>query len=1368
MDRSCIIFVRLLIRDKNLVSYQLSSTRREILEQIQSSSEKSPATALLHTYFEQKAQQYPDHLALICDEQQMTYRELEQCSNQLAHYLGSRGIGVGAKVGLLLERSIEVYIAILGILKAGAAYVPIDPDYPADRVQYILSDSEVALLLTSTTMLSKHPDLHCPSFCFDLQVISALPTTPTGVEISPTELCYIIYTSGSSGRPKGVMLEHRSVASFVWSARDVYGVRSTDRFYQGFSIAFDASIEEIWLTFAAGATLVVGTAEMVRAGSELARILTRLEVTIFSCVPTLLSMLPDDLPTVRLLILGGEACQPQLIRRWFRADSSATCQTSARMHSGKTVAGCTKGDRRILNTYGPTEATVVATYLECDPQKPVTIGQPLPSYKVYILDENLQQVADGETGQIFIGGDCLARGYVNRPELTVEKFIQHPTLQCRLYASGDLGAWVNNEIQFLGRADDQVKLRGFRVELSEIESVLMQCSGIQIAVVAIKPGADGVEALIAYLVIGEESVNLKTVDLAAIRNHLRQRLPGFMMPTCFHQLPATEIPRLASGKVDRQRLPDPRPMPEPVRTDLREPSTPLEAHLVQVWSKLFNTQVSIEDNFFDLGGHSLLVASMVSELRTDPQLQHVSVSDLYLYPSIAIFAEHIAITSSPPAREIKPHPQVGWQFWFTALCQLGGVYLAQLIFSVNLVLPLLSYRYFQDEPEIAIPVFLGTIAVLYPVMLGFLIASKWILIGKYRSGSYPLWGVYYFRWWLARLIRNIVPLWPLIGTPFLSWYYRLMGAKIGKNCYFGTDEVETYDLITIGNDTSLGAESRLLGYEVKDGYLHLGKIEIGDRCFVGVRAALELNSCMEQDSHLADLALLSVGARILHQQDWHGSPARFQKNVEPQIPIYGSNRGRIVRAAIQSVGVILLSVLPTVAVLPGILLMIEALDKWHWLGLLAAPVAGVIGILLIVLQVLAFKKIFLPRIKPGIYSLRTNFYLRKWWIDRLMKLSLQWLGTIYGTLYSTPWLRLLGTKIGKQTEISTAANFAPDLLSIGSNAFVADDVSLGAPRVYLGKMSLQQVNIGDKCFIGNSALVPGGSEMVANNLLGCLSVPPPKAPADTDWVGNPPFRLPYRFQEDKFDQSLTLKPSIWLVCQRLGIEFLRIIMPLTFSAGAISTLIYLVEANLDEIGDELPWQELMAILPVWSIGIGLLAGAVVISCKWLLVGRYQPQSLPLWNNYVWRSELITGINENIAAPWLTNYFLGTPFLAWYLRCLGAKIGKRVFINSGDITEFDLVRIDDRAALNDGCGLQTHLFEDRIMKMSQVRIGKNCVVGHSSIVLYDTQMEPGSQLHSLSLLMKGETLPAGTHWQGIPAQLLPNNKDEDLPEVNVAA
>jgi non-ribosomal peptide synthetase-like protein len=1298
------------IRDKKLVSHPSHSSARL--------TPGSATTTLLHHYFEKQADQQPSEVALICQHQQLTYGELEEKSNQLAHYLYSQGIVTGSRVGLLMERSMEVYIAILGILKAGAAYVPMDPDYPADRVRYILTDSEVALLITTNSMLPKHPGLPCPICCLDQSWLSSQPITPLHVEADPADLCYIIYTSGSTGRPKGVMLEHRNAANFVWSAQAVYGITATDRFYQGFSIAFDASIEEIWLTFAAGAILVVGTAEMQQAGGGLSKILTQLGVTVFSCVPTLLSMLQDDLPRVRLLILGGEACQPELVKRWHRSN------------------------RRILNTYGPTEATVVATYQECYPDKTVTIGVPLPNYIIYILDENLQEVAPGNTGQIFIGGNCLARGYVNRPELTAEKFIQHPTLGCRLYASGDLGAWIDGEIQFLGRVDDQVKLRGFRIELSEIESVLMQCPGIQVAVVAVKP-LDGVDALVAYLVTDGAAV-----DVAATRAYLGQRLAGYMIPTCFHDLTVQKIPRLASGKVDRKCLPAPIPMVEAERTHLVEATTPLEAKLVEIWSNLFNTKVSIDDNFFDLGGHSLLVASMVSELRTTPTLAHAAVADVYHYPSIVALAERLATTTAPPARAAAPHPRVGWLFGLTVIGQVTGIYLAQLLFSINLLIPLLGYRWFES-----IWVFFGLISALYPLMLSISVAAKWLLIGKYRAGRYPLWGVYYLRWWLVRLFQQIVPLWPLIGTPFLSWHYRALGAKIGENCYFGTDDLGTFDLLTIGNDSSLGAESQLLGYEVKDGYLYLGSIEIGDRCYIGTRATLEPNSRMEQDSYLEDMSLLTAHTTIPTQECWHGSPARFLEAVKPRKPIYGSNRGRVFRGFLQCFGIIILSVLPTVAVLPGVLLMLEALDFWDWWGLLVAPVAGIMGIVLIILQVLIFRRLFLPRVRPGTYSLRSSFYLRKWWIDQLMHLSLEWLNMIYGTLYSTPWLRLLGVKIGKNTEISTAANFSPELITIGDNAFVADDVSIGAPRFYLGQMTLQQVQIGNDSFLGNSALVPGGSEFGGKNLLGCLSVPLAVSPFDTDWVGYPAFRLPQRHAANQFDNSLTVKPSRWLWCQRLSIEFLRIILPLTFSAGAMSSLIYLVEDNIDEVGDDLPLAELLTVIPLWSIGIGLLACFLVICSKWLLVGRYRPHSLPLWHNYVWRSEMVTGLNENIAAPWLMNYLLGTPFLAWYWRCLGAKIGKGVFIDTFDVTEFDLVRIDDRAALNDGCGVQTHLFEDRVMKMSNIRIGRECVVGHSAIVLYDTQMEPGSQLHALSLLMKGETLPAGTHWQGIPAQSL---------------
>jgi non-ribosomal peptide synthetase-like protein len=1283
---------------------------------------------LLHACFETQANISPDRTAVVCLDQQLSYHDLDRVSNQLARYLQALNIGKGSRVGLLMERSINVYIAVLGILKVGAAYVPMDPDYPADRVEYILQDSGVELLLTSATLLTKHPGVACPTLCLEqeLRLIAQQDDNHLhDVAVASSDLCYIIYTSGSTGRPKGVMLEHHSIANFVRAAQQVYEVQATDRFYQGFSIAFDASIEEIWLTFAAGATLVVGTAAMVKAGSDLSRILTQLGVTVFSCVPTLLSMLKEDLPLVRLLILGGEACQPELIQRWHRPD------------------------RRILNTYGPTEASVVATYAECYPDQPITIGRPLPTYQVHILDEELLPVAVGVSGQIFIGGDCLARGYVNLEDLTKEKFIWHLDAQTRLYKSGDLGCWTSNgDIRFLGRADDQVKLRGFRVELAEIESVLMECPVVSIAVVALKEQVVGIQSLVAYLVLLEQDLE-QLVDLEAIRTHLRNCLPGFMMPTCFHRLKAEELPRLASGKVDRNHLPQPIAMLEApaLRPDFQAPTNPIEAKIAQVWETLLNTNISIDDDFFDLGGHSLLAAAMVSELRLDPQLQQIAVSDVYHYPTVTMLAAHLASQQVVQQSAPLPHPQVGLQYWITVFGQLLGIYGVQTLVSLNILIPTFAHHLSNSLWD-----FVGALMLMYPAMLIVSILAKWLIIGRYRSGSYPLWGAYYFRWWLARQMQGIVPIWPLIGTPFVAWYYRLMGAQIGKDCYLGTDEIGSFDLIKIGDETSLGAESHLLGHSISDGYLHLGTIEIGDCCFVGARSVLEPNTRMADDSQLEDLSLLPTAAIIPASESWHGSPARLVtsrplvvsspagKSTDPWISLW--------RGCWQILGIIILNLLPIAAMMPSLLLQMHLGDLWGWSALLVAPFAGLLAVVLLATEIVLLKKIVSPRVKPGVYSIHSSFYLRKWWIDRLLQMSLQWLGSFYGTLYSAPWLRLLGAKVGSQTEVSTAANFSPELLTIGSDCFIADDVCLGAPRVHRGWMELQPVQIGHGSFIGNSALIPAQTTIGSDCLIGCLSVPPvqQEVPHGTSWAGSPAFCLPQRQQHKQFDAGLTFKPSRKLVSQRLLMEFIRVIMPLSCTVTLLSTLLYVLGES-----DELTFLELIAVMPLWSLGAGLIASVLVIITKWLVVGRYRSQSLPLWDHYVWRSEMITGMYETIALPWLIESLLGTPFIAWYWRCLGAQVGKRVYIESPYITEFDLIHIGDCAALNYNAGLQTHLFEDRVMKMSHVHIGKRCVVGDTAIVLYDTQMKTGAQLGSLSLLMKGETLPANSLWQGIPAQ-----------------
>ena len=432
---------------------------------------------LLHEIFERSAAAAEGQIALACGDERMTYGELEQRANQLARHLRSLGVTSGSHVALLLPRSMDVYVALLAALKAGAAYVPLDPDYPADRVEYILADVKADVLVTVSAQRAQAGNFagRIVILDHDLKAIAGEPTTTltrrdTGK--TPQDVAYVIYTSGTTGRPKGVQIEHRSACHLVRAEGTIFNVRPTDRVYQGFSIAFDASVEEVWLAFFAGATLAVGTREMAQSGPTLSRLLNEAGVTVFSTVPTQLAMMTEDVPGVTLLIVGGEACPADLVTRWAR-----------------------KG-RRMVNTYGPTEATVIATYGDLRVGEPVTIGRPVPNYSVFILNEQLHPLPPGETGELCIGGIGLARGYVGRPDLTQEKFIANPlgSEPARLYRTGDLARFnENGEIEFLGRGDSQVKLRGYRVELSEIESVILAFPGVAAAVVTVREDVPGVQ-----------------------------------------------------------------------------------------------------------------------------------------------------------------------------------------------------------------------------------------------------------------------------------------------------------------------------------------------------------------------------------------------------------------------------------------------------------------------------------------------------------------------------------------------------------------------------------------------------------------------------------------------------------------------------------------------------------------------------------------------------------------------------------------------------------------------------------------------------------------------------------------------------------
>jgi non-ribosomal peptide synthetase-like protein len=397
------------------------------------------------------------------------------------------------------------------------------------------------------------------------------------------------------------------------------------------------------------------------------------------------------------------------------------------------------------------------------------------------------------------------------------------------------------------------------------------------------------------------------------------------------------------------------------------------------------------------------------------------------------------------------------------------------------------------------------------------------------------------------------------------------------------------------------------------------------------------------------------------------------------------------------------------------------------------------------------KWVLLGKVKPGRHPLHSFYYLRKWFADQTLDLSLDILGPLYASVYLTPWYKLLGAKLGHGAEISTASFISPDLLSIGDESFIADSVSLGAPRVRDGFVTLGRNQIGKRSFIGNSAMLPPGTVIGDSVLIGCLSCPPSN-PADalredTTWMGSPPIFLPQRQKSAQFSQETTFNPTAKLRAQRATIEFVRVITPST----CFIILISLLFSALLLLHDYLNLLDTLLCFPFLYLGCAIATAVLAIVAKWVLVWRYRPRETPLWSTLVWRNELLNALHEHLAEPFLIGALTGTPFVCWYFRLLGAKIGRRVYMETTDLSEYDLVRIGDEATLNADCTIQTHLFEDRVMKMDCIDIGPRCKVGAGSLVLYDTRLEEGATLGDLSLLMKGETLPAWTSWEGIPAR-----------------
>lgn len=450
--------------------------------------------------------------------------------------------------------------------------------------------------------------------------------------------------------------------------------------------------------------------------------------------------------------------------------------------------------------------------------------------------------------------------------------------------------------------------------------------------------------------------------------------------------------------------------------------------------------------------------------------------------------------------------------------------------------------------------------VLYPAELILTIAVKWLILGRVKRGAYPLWGSYYMRWWFVDRILSLTRVEALAGTPLINLYYRAMGAKIGAGVHIGAHCAGVFDMLVVGDDFSIGVETNLAGFTVEDGWLKIAPITIGERCFIGARSILRPSSTMEDEASLGELSMLPEGTAIARGQSWAGSPARplaTRDNVETHdgVAVVRPSRARLAMfTTLHAIGALLLPSVYLLALLPGIAAL-WSISEHVAIGrdliriVAAAPLVALSIVVLLCLEIAAIKWLLLGRAKPGSYRLDSWLYVRKWFVDQLMEISLEFLGPLYATLYLNPWYKLLGAKVGAKAEISTAYSASPDLIEFGDESFVADAVSLGTPRVECGYIRLARTEIGRRAFIGNSALIPGGHKIGKSSLIGVLSSTPLEEQGaeqpSTSWLGSPAIFLPKRKQTAATSAEQTYEPSRRLVASRLAIEFLRVTLPAT-------------------------------------------------------------------------------------------------------------------------------------------------------------------------------------------------------------------------------
>ena len=1277
---------------------------------------RAPEARTLVDVLRVTAERYGAEPALDDGSTTLSYDELLAAVAALAAELAATGIGPGDKVGVRLSSGTnDLYVAILATLFAGAAYVPVDADDPDERADLVFTEAAVAAVLT------------------DGPTITAVrPPEAPGIAADPAakDDAWVIFTSGSTGVPKGVAVTHRSAAAFVDAEARWFlagePIGPDDRVLAGLSVAFDASCEEMWLAWRHGACLVPAPRALVRTGMDLGPWLVAQGITVVSTVPTLAALWPADaLDQVRLLIFGGEACPPELAERLA-------------------VDG-----REVWNTYGPTEATVVACGARLTGEGPVRIGLPLDGWDLAVVDAAGNEVVEGEVGELIIGGVGLAR-YLD-PVKDAEKFAPMPSLGWeRAYRSGDLVRHEAAGLVFQGRADEQVKLGGRRIELGEVDAALQALPGVTGAAAAVKTTAAGTQVLVGYLVASEnggavaQGSSDATFDTAAATARLREALPAALVPLL---AVVDTLPTRTSGKVDRDALPWP-VGPDPDATAAVELDG-TAGWLADRWTRVLGSAViGPDDDFFLHGGGSLSAAQLVSQLRE--RYPEVTVADVYGYPRLGALAERLdefdAAAHTVTRDPVRPTPRSAQWIQTSLALLLQTVVGARFLtwgLTLNGLLALTgSYPWLPTVSWWWVAA--GWLVLITPAgRMTIAVVGARILLYGVRPGSYPRGGAVHLRLWTAENLADAAGAANLAGAPWIAYYARALGAKIGRGADLHTLPPVT-GMLTVGRGASIEPEVDLSGYWLDGDVLRLGAVHIGAEAAVGSRSTLLPGARIGRGAEIA--AGSAVHGEVPAGERWTGSPAhRLGKARRPWPEERPKRNTRWVVA--YGVASAAMSFLPVLATIPGVLVLWAAVGPADSLGdaavraLWVAPAVTLLSFVTLALLTLAGVRLLGIGIREGFYPVRSRIGWQVWATERLLDAARTYLFPLYASLLTPWWLRALGATVGRDVEASTVL-LLPKMTTVGDGAFLADDTMIASYELGGGWLRVGSAKVGKRAFLGNSGMTAPGRAVPKNGLVAVLSAAPKKSKAGTSWLGSPPVKL--RRRAVGSDHRLTFDPPPRLKVARAIVELCRFVPMICTVAIALGVLLTL-DALLVALG---PWPALLLSGAV-VLAAGAVAGASATVAKWLIVGRTKAVEYPLWSSFVWRNEVVDTFVELVAAPWFADAATGTPVLNLWLRTLGAKIGRGVWLETYWLPEADLVELGDGAAVNRGCVLQTHLFHDRVMSMHGVTFGPGATLGPHSIVLPAAAVGADATVGPVSLVMRGETVPPGTRWAGNP-------------------